>query len=112
MSAIVNVLEGQLTTLLQQNVADIQELNRRGIGFDQNQITNARIDTVINAIAQALGPQGEIWSLQCRLAFETAMAENVALAKKEGTKAQLAAGSSMSASNIRQLARQTGTFGG
>jgi hypothetical protein len=105
-------LSAQLNALVQQNVADFQDLMRRGIKFDQNQITNARIDSVIGAIAQALGPQGQLWELQCRLSFEQSMAANLEQAKAEGTKAVLSQGGLLTPEGIRDLARQTGTYGG
>lgn len=109
---VLQAVAGQLNALIQQNVADFRALQQRGIGFDQNQITNARIDSVIGAIAQALGPQGQLWELQCRLGFEQHMAEQIEKAKTEGTKAQLAQGSLLSPESIRTLARETGTYGG
>lgn len=108
----VAALGRQLEALVRQNVANLKELQAGGATFDQAQLINGRIDSLMQSIAQAFGPQGQLWLLQARLAFEEGMAQNLASAKAEGRKAILAQAGNFSPSAIRELARQTGTFGG
>lgn len=112
-SDVLRMMEQRLEALVRQNMADIHGLQAKGIGFDPGQIINGRIDALMLAVAQAFGPEnGPAWLLQARLAFEEQMAQNLDLAKREGTKVQLAQAGSATAGDIRQLARQTGTYGG
>lgn len=109
---VISSLQSRLNAQIQQNVRDLQELQQRGIAFDPNQITNARIDMVISAVAEILGPQGKLWELRCRMAFEDGIAQNIKQARSEGTKAMLSQGGLLTPAGIRDLARKTGTFGG
>lgn len=109
--AVVEGMRQALHGLIEQNKAGFQALAQRGIQFDPVQILNARIDTVIQAVAAALGPQGEIWAIQANMLFEQLMAQHQQTANEQGRKAQLAVGGSFTPQMIRQLARETGTLG-
>lgn len=94
------------------NVAGLQEMARKGMSIDPLQVIHMRVDMLVEAIASSLGPEGILWALQCNLAYEERMAQAVAQALSQGTKAQLAMGAILTPSQIRDLARETGTFGG
>jgi hypothetical protein len=79
---VTDMLQKKLDRLQAQNGEDLKALQAQGVGFDQGQLINGRIDTVIAAVAQAMGPQGPVWGLQCRLLFEEQLAENLATAKQ------------------------------
>lgn len=105
-------LKRELDAQIAKNMAAIEELQKAGITFDPARVIHGRIDCLMQAVAQALGPQGQVWELQARLLFEEQMAELIALAQREGRKAQLAQAASFSPGEIRAMARQTGTYGG
>lgn len=110
--AIMKVqLEGELTQLVEKNRAGFTDLQRRGINFDPGQLMSARVDCLIESIAGAFGPQGEVWAVQVRLDFERFIEAQVAAANEQGRKAQLAAGGLLTPQMIRQLAKETNTFG-
>lgn len=104
-------LEQELLALVERNKAGFADLQRQGINFDQSQILSARVDTLINSIASAFGPQGEVWAVQCRLDWEQFVAQQIAAASEQGTKAQLSLGGRFTPEMIRQLARETGSVG-
>lgn len=104
-------LEAQLSRLVEQNKDAFTDLQRRGINFDPLSLLGARIDSLISSIAGAFGPQGQVWAVQVRLDWETAVAEQLQAAGQQGTKAQLAVGGQFTPAMIRQLAKETGTLG-
>lgn len=108
----VATLNRRLEQLVRENVANLKEMQAGGATFDAAAMINGRIDSLMMSIAQAFGPQGQLWLVQARIAFEEGMADNLASAKAEGRKAILAQAANFSPSAIRKLARQTGTFGG
>lgn len=109
---VLRMLRAQLEQLMNQNIQDIQRLEQNGITFDMGQVINGRIDSLIASVARAFGPQGQVWELQAKIAFEEAMAQNLQQARENGRKAQLAQAGSFSAGAIREIARATGTYGG
>lgn len=109
---VLRMMEQRLQALVQQNVKDIQELQRGGFTFDMGQVLNGRIDTLIRSVAMIIGPNGPAWELQAKIAFEEGMAQNIEVAKTQGRTAQLAQAGSFSASDIRKMAQATNTYGG
>jgi hypothetical protein len=104
-------LEQQLEQLTERNKAGFAALGRQGIQFDPGQILNARIDVLIQSIAQMLGPRGVLFSLQARLDFESIIAEQQQAAGEQGRKAQLGVAGNFTPEMIRRLAAETGTPG-
>lgn len=111
MQLLAAQMEAELNATIERNKAGFAELQRRGINFDGGQVINARIDKLMESIAEVVGPAGQLWLLQARKNFEKLMEEQIANASREGTKAQLAQGGSFTPGMIRQLANETGTFG-
>jgi hypothetical protein len=109
---VIAMLEQRLTAMVQENIKDITALQAAGVTFDQGQVINARIDSLMHSVAMIMGPQGQAWELQAKIAFEEGMQQNIMAAQQQGRKAQLAQAGSFSASDIRQVARATGTYGG
>jgi hypothetical protein len=105
---VLDAEQAALDRLAAQNEEDRKQLQLAGFGFNAEQIINGRIDTVIAAVAAAIGPQGELWAIQCKMSFEKAMAQNIAQAKEGGVAAQLAQGAAFSPAQIHALARQVG----
>jgi hypothetical protein len=103
-------LEAQLEAQSQQNQQDLLALQARGIGFNDIQMVRARFEVLIESLAAAFGPQGQVWAVQARLDWEQHLAQQVTVAQEQGTKAQLAVGGQFTPSMIRQLAEDTGTF--
>jgi hypothetical protein len=112
-AARISQAGGELEEISRQNVADLKALLQRGIQFDPGQVLDARIDCLMESIAGSLGrPQGDLWKLESMIHFERRMREIILHAQREATKAQLAQGSLLSPGAIRQLASETGTYGG
>jgi hypothetical protein len=105
-------LGAELNALVQKNAAEFEALAKRGIRFDPGQLLSARIDMLMSSVAQAFGPQGQLWELQARLANERNIEQHLERAGSQGRLAQLAAGGSFSPAMLRELATQTGTYGG
>lgn len=105
-------LQNALLERREANRAGLQEMARKGMAIDPMQVIHLRVDMMIESIASSLGPEGILWALRCNLAYEERMGQAVEQAQAQGTKAQLAAGSILTPSQIRNLARETGTFGG
>lgn len=104
--------QAKMAAQVQANIADLQELAAKGIKIDPIQMLNMRIDLIVQEVGKILGPQGMLWVTSCNLAFEQQLAVVIERAKVEGTKAVLGSGALLSPSQIRDLAKQTKTFGG
>jgi hypothetical protein len=105
-------IQAEFEALVERNKAGLASLQREGINLDPLSLVHARIDHLIDQISMFAGPDGPRWALYTRLEFERRIAENLENARKEGTKANLAMGGKFTPSMIRDLARQSGTFGG
>lgn len=110
--AVIDMLTSQLSELVTANEAGFKALAARGIQFDPAQVLNGRIDMLIHSIAELIGPQGRAWALQALIAYEQQTAQNIKAGEQQGRQAQIATAAAFSPSEIRALARQTGTFGG
>jgi len=99
--------------MVEQNKQGFEELKRQGIQFDMGVLLTMQIECLYRTIGEAMGPvEGPRFIELAKLRWEQAIAEQIAKAKDQGTKAQLQAGGSFSPGMIRELARATGTFGG
>jgi hypothetical protein len=107
--APLGVLSQQYEAMVAANTAKLAELQRQGVGLDPFTFVHARIDMLIDSIAQFAGPDGPRWSMLTRLAFEQHIATELASAEREGRKVQLTPGTGWTPSMIHELARQTGT---
>ncbi len=106
-------LQQQFEQLVAQNRADFEQLAKQGIKFDPFTLIMGQIESLYDTISEAMGPvQGPQFAVLVRLRWEQRIADNIANAKKEAGKAQLAVGGSLSPAQIRDLAKQTGTYGG
>lgn len=105
-------LQADLEARVTNNKAGLALLARRGIQPDAAYMLDMHIQSLRASMAATMGASGPMWELHSRLAFELEVEKFIARAMEEGTKAQLAMGGSMSATQIRQMARQTGTYGG
>jgi hypothetical protein len=93
------------------NQARLAELRMMGTSPDPVAFLHARINHLIDAIAAFAGPEGPRWAALTRLRFEQFIASELESADTATTRLQLAQGATMSPAQIRELARQTGTFG-
>lgn len=105
-------LEHQVAQLTQQNQEAVTSLEKQGIGFNDMGMVRTRINVLIASIANAFGPQGELWQLQAELEWQQAVAAEVAKAREVAPTANLALGGQFTPEMIRQLARETGFFRG
>jgi hypothetical protein len=106
------VIEAEHARLVERNGEALRELQLAGVELDPFALTHARIDHLIDAIAQFAGEDGPKWAAWTRLKFEQVMAENIATAKSEGRKQVLAQGAHWTPSMIRSLARESGFLTG
>lgn len=106
-------LEGtvaEFEALLTSNQAKFAELAAQGIAPDPLFLVHARINHLIDAIAQATGPNGPRWAAATRLGFERYIAGELGQAGPATRRMQLAEGARYTPEMIRALAAQTGTL--
>jgi len=106
----LGVMQQQFTELLAKNQASLADLQRQGVALDPFSMMHARIDKLIDSIAQFAGPDGPRWAVLTRLAFERYIEEEIETAATVGRRAQIAQGAAFTPSMIADLARQTGVF--
>jgi hypothetical protein len=102
-------LKDEFDRVLAANQDRLAEMQRQGMGMDPLSFVHARVDALIDFIAQAI-PDGARWAVLCRLTFEQKIAAELEKAEPEGRRAILAQGSQFSPAMIAQLARETGMF--
>jgi hypothetical protein len=92
------------------NQAKFEELGKMGAAPDPFFMVHARINHLIDAIAQATGPNGPRWAAMTRLGFEKYIAAELEQAGPATRRMQLAEGARYTPGMIAELARQTGTL--
>jgi hypothetical protein len=100
----------EFQTLVAANQAKFAELAAQGTPPDPLYLVHARINHLIDAIAQAVGPNGPLWAAATRLGFEKQIAAELAQAGPVTRRMQLAEGGRYTPEMIRALAAQTGTL--
>lgn len=103
-------LQAQFEAVRDANQVKLVELERRGMAMDPLSFVHARIDNLIDFIAQTTGPNGGRWAAMARLQFEQHIAGELAGVEQQATKAQLAQGGLWTPQMIAQLAAETGLF--
>jgi hypothetical protein len=106
-------LEGvaaEFERLVAANQAKFAELAKMGAAPDPFYMVHARINHLIDAIAQATGPNGPRWAAMTRLGFEKYIAAELDQAGPATRRMQLAEGARYTPGMIAELARQTGTL--
>lgn len=106
-------LEGvnaEFERLVAANQAKFKEMSDQGAAPDPFFLVHARINHLIDAIAQATGPNGPRWAAMTRLGFEKYIAAVLAEAGPQAQRMQLAEGARYTPAMIAALARQTGTL--
>lgn len=106
-------LEGvtaEFERLVTANQAKFAELAAQGTAPDPFFLVHARINHLIDAIAQATGPNGPRWAAMTRLGFEKYIAAELEQAGPATRRMQLAEGARYTPAMIAALAAQTGTL--
>lgn len=103
-------LQAQFEAVRDANQARLADLERKGMAMDPLSFVHARIDNLIDFIAQTTGPNGARWAAMARLSFEQHIATELAGVEKQATQAQLAQGAQFTPQMIAALARDTGLF--
>lgn len=106
-------LEGiadEFERLVASNQAKFAELAAQGTAPDPFFMVHARINHLIDAIAQATGPNGPRWAVMTRLGFEKYIAAELDQMGPASRRMQLAEGARYTPGMIAELARQTGTL--
>jgi hypothetical protein len=106
----LDALQQQFDSAKEANQVKLTELERQGLAMDPFSFVHARIDKLIDSIAQFAGPNGPRWALLTRMVFEQHIAQELAVAEDQGRKAQLALGAKFTPGMIAELARQSGLF--
>jgi hypothetical protein len=100
-----------LSALVRENQEKLAEFNQQGIIIDPQSLIHARIDSLIESVAEAIGPQmGPGWAWQARMRYEQELQRQYGEVGQQATRISLAQGAGWSPSMIAQLARETGTF--
>lgn len=105
------VIRAQVEQLRAQNAASEQELNAKGIGYEQAPVIHARIDDLIDCIAEFAGPDGPMWAALVQLRWQQKVHDEFEKAQSQSTRMVLAQGSMLTPGQIAQLAAQSGMFG-
>jgi hypothetical protein len=103
-------LSAEFEALIASNQAKFAELAAQGAAPDPFFLVHARINHLIDAIAQATGPSGPRWAAMTRLGFEKYIAGELEQAGPATRRMQLAEGARYTPAMIRALAAQTGTL--
>jgi hypothetical protein len=106
----LEVLAAEFEQLVQSNQVKFQSMIATGNQPDPMYLIHARINHLIDAIAQAAGPNGPRWALMTRLGFERQIAADLDQAGPAARRMQLAEGARYTPQMIAELARQTGTL--
>jgi hypothetical protein len=100
----------EFEALTAANQAKFAELAAQGAAPDPFFVVHARINHLIDAIAQATGPNGPRWAAMTRLGFEKYIAAELEQAAPATRRMQLAEGARYTPAMIRALAVQAGTL--
>lgn len=103
-------LRQQLDQLQAENLATFAALKAQHIVPDLISLVESKVDSLVDSIAEVSG-MGQHFQLLAHVRFQQKLKEQLAVAQKEGTKAVLGSGSLLSAAQINELARETGTPG-
>lgn len=103
-------LGAEFEALVAANQAKFAELAAQGVAPEPLYLVHARINHLIDAIAQATGPNGPRWAVMTRLGFERYIAAELEQAGPTTRRMQLAEGARYTPAMIRALAAQTGTL--
>jgi hypothetical protein len=103
-------LQAQFEAVRDANQATLADLERKGVTMDPLSFVHARIDNLIDFIAQTTGPNGGRWAAMARLQFEQHIAIELQNVEKQATKAQLAQAGQWTPEMIARLAAETGLF--
>jgi hypothetical protein len=104
-------LAAEFEATVAANQARFAELTAQGAAPDPFFLVHARINHLIDAIAQATGPNGPRWAVMTRLGFERYIAAELEQAGPVTRRMQLAEGGRYTPEMIRALAAQAGTLG-
>ena len=108
--ASLDGIVAEFEALVASNQAKFVDLAAQGASPDPLFLVHARINHLIDAIAQATGPNGPRWAAMTRLGFEKYIAAELAQAGPATRRMQLAEGARYTPAMIRALAQQTGTL--
>ena len=106
----LEVLAAEFERLVASNQAKFTELAEAGASPDPFYLVHARINALIESIAQFAGPNGPRWAVMTRLQFERQIEAELNQAGPAARRMQLAEGGRYTPEMIRKLARQTGTL--
>jgi hypothetical protein len=106
----MELLQSEFERLINSNGAKFQELIKQGNPPDPMYLVHARINHLIDAIAQATGPNGPRWAMQTRIGFERQIATELDALGPQSRLMQLAEGGRYTPAMIAALAAQTGNL--
>jgi hypothetical protein len=100
-------------------LADYREQNKRllldmaalAIRPEETSLLHARIDCLIDSLAEAMGDNGEDFRLLAHTQWQERLNARLRQAAQDSTKTVLGQGASLSSGQIAALARETGTPG-
>lgn len=105
------VLQQELQAKIPQNQNRLRRLAEQGTPVDPFSLAHARIDQLIDSIAQFAGPEGQRWATLTRLQFEQWLSKTLDEVEGGARKSLLAQGANFTPGMIAALARESGTFG-
>jgi hypothetical protein len=106
----LDVLAAEFAQVLKSNETRFAELDAQGVAPDPFYLVHARINHLIDSIAQFAGANGQRWAVMTRLGFEKYIAAELARVGSATTRMRLAEGSRYTPEMIRALALQNRTF--
>lgn len=102
----------QLVQLRERNQQLLLEMAASGLRPEETSLLHARFDCLVDSIAEAMGAEaGTDFKLLAHVRWQQRLQVKLGEVRDEGTKTVLGMGAQMSAGQINELARITGTPG-
>jgi hypothetical protein len=110
-AALVSEWKENLERFREENKQLLMGMAAAGIRPEETSIMHARLDCLVECIAEAMGPQGDDFKLMADVRWQERLNGKLREVEKQGAKVVLGMGSLLSPGQIAQLARETGTPG-
>lgn len=100
-----------LDKLKAENRKTLLGLRSRGLVIEESSILNSRMESLVDSIAEAMGPAGPEFQLMAQVRWQEKLGTLLGEMEQKSTGAIIASASTFTPGQISSLARETGTPG-